>query len=501
MAVYKKEFTLKLALRFSRPFFYAVILCLLSSLAGIVFAESSISIVDPETYVVRPGDRFHVDFWDGSTLPIDMAVTPEGLLLLPSIGSLNVGNLTLTEAKAGLNKLIGRFYSETDFTVSLVGVRPAKVMIIGGVDKPGLYIGTAYDRVSEMIDKAEGFVDGASRRRIKLYGYGAEHNVDLLRFERTGDLKANPNIYAGDKISVPLVKDSSTFVHVSGEVILPCSFEYIEGDNLGSVIDLSMGLTGLQSDSVYIFRKLSGDNRPIVKSISDLKYQVEPGDKIIIGRRAGENIDDYFSIVGEIKEPGKYPYHNGLNLQQAVQNAGGFTKQSDIFSLAMFRKIKSMRAPINIEPLPETTPNNLALDGSLEPVSLDIDRSFDKHLDKIVIQPGDSIIIPARTGLVGVYGMVNRPGTVALQRFAKASDLISEAGGFSHGADKGVITVIRKSSGMKINSSPAIDVFDGDMIIIDNDKNRKSLLEKIRDISLILGGASLVYLAVDNMTD
>jgi protein involved in polysaccharide export with SLBB domain len=500
MAVYKEEFTLKLALRFSRPFFYAVILFLLISIVGIVRAESSISIVDPDSYVVRPGDRFHIDFWDGSTSAINVTVTPEGLLLLPSIGALNVGNLTLTEAKAKLNKLIGRFYSEADFTVSLVGVRPAKVMIIGGVEKPGLYDGNAFDRVSEMIARAGGFVDGASRREIKLYGYGREHNVDLLRFERTGDLKANPNIYAGDKILVPLVKDSSWFIHVSGEVVSPGSFEYMNGDNLGSAINLAMGLTGLEGDSVYICPHIRSI-LPATVPISDLTYPIGPGDKIIVSRREDRPTADYYSIVGEINIPGRYPYHRDLNLKQAVQDAGGMTERAEIFSLAIFRKVKYLRPPINIDQSAIDNPNNLALDGSLEPVSLNIGRSFDKHLDKIAIQPGDSIIIPAKTGLAGVFGMVNRPGTVALNGFAKASELISRAGGFARGADKGVITVIRKSSGMKINSSPSIDIFDGDTIIIERDINRKSLLEKIRDISLIVGGASLVYLAVDNMTD
>ena len=142
-----------------------------------------------------------------------------------------------------LEKLIGRFYSEADFTVSLIGVRPVKVLVIGGVSRPGLYEGNAFSRVSEMIDKAGGFVAGASRRKIKLFGYGEDRNIDILRFERTGDLNANPNVYSGDKILVPLVKDSSSFVHISGEVMLPGSFEFIGGDKLGSVIDLARGLT------------------------------------------------------------------------------------------------------------------------------------------------------------------------------------------------------------------------------------------------------------------
>jgi len=499
MAVDLKEFTLNLAFRLSRPFFYAVIIFLLS-VFGIGHTESPISIVNPDIYVVRPGDRFHVDFWDGSTRAIDVTVTPEGLLLLPSIGSLNIGNLTLSKAKQELNRLIGRFYSKSDFTVSLVGARPAKILIIGGVVNPGLYDGSAFDRVSEMITKAGGFVDGASRRNIKIYGFGHQHNVDLLRFERTGSLKSNPSVYSGDKISVPLVKDSSGFVHVSGEVITPGSFEYIDGDNLGSVLDLAMGLTGLESDSVYIYRK-SAASQPIAISVSNTTYPIKPGDKVIVGRSADRLSADYFSIVGEIKRPGRYPCGENMNLKLAIREAEGLTIRADIFSLALFRKLEYLRTSQNETRLSEYAPNNIPLDGSNEPVSLKIDRSFPEKLDKIKIQPGDSIIIPVKTGLVGVYGMVNRPGMIGLEQYAMATELITKAGGFSSGADKRTITVIRKSSGLKINSTPSIDVFDGDIIFVDELENRKSLLEKIRDISLVLGGVSLIYLAVDNMAD
>ncbi len=502
--------SLSLALRFSRPFFYAIIIILIIPFYATIFdrncsgtasAESYDTIVDPENYVVRPGDRFRIDFWDGSTKAIDIIVTPEGSLLLPSIGTLEVGNLTLVDAKKRLEKLIGRFYSKADFTVSLIGVRPVKVLVTGGVEKPGLYDGNAFSRVSEMIDKAGGFVAGASRRKIKLFGYNEDRNIDILRFERTGDLNANPNVYSGNKILIPLVKDSSSFVHISGEVMLPGSFEFIERDRLGSVIDLAMGLTGLEGDSAYIYRKSDGDIRLIVRPISDLTFPIQESDKIIIGRRADTPSPDYFSIVGEIKKPGRYPYKSGLNLKHAIKNVGGLTAKADIFSLVIFRKLEFMRTSKAINQLKIISPNNLTLMGDNEPVSLKIERSFPERLDEITVLPGDSIVIPSKSGLVGVYGMVNRPGTVAFDGYMKASDLINKAGGYSPGANKKVIVVMRKTSGMKITVAPDIDIFDGDTIIIEEDEDRKSFWEKLRDISLILGGASLVYLAVDNMTD
>lgn len=501
---------MSLIFRFSKPFFYAVVIVLFFLFSTAVFnskyfpqaaAEGYGTVIDPEKYVVRPGDRFRIDFWDGSTTAIDVTVIPEGSLLLPSIGTLKISSLTLIEAKKRLGVLIDRFYSDVDFTISLVGVRPVKVLVTGGVKKPGLYEGSAFSRVSELIKMAGGFVDGASRREIKFFGYNEDRVIDILRYERTGDLEANPNVYSGDKIQVPLISDSTSFVHVSGEVILPGGFEYKKGDRLGTVIELARGFTGLEGDSIYIYRKDNGYFQPIVKSISDVEFPVQKGDKIIIDRAADRQTADYFSIVGEIKMPGRYPYQPDLNLEEVIVNVGGLTPRADIFSLCIFRKLEFRRSDKAINNLRTTNPNNLTFTGDKEPVSLKIDRSFPKRLDEINILPGDSIVIPTKSGLACVYGMVDLPGTVAINGYAKASDLIKKAGGFSRNAYRKTVIVIRKSSGMKITADPGIDIFDGDTIIIEEDKNKKSIWDKLKDISLILGGASMVYLAVDNLAD
>jgi len=495
--------------RSSKPFFYAVII-LFFLFSATVFnskyfpqaaAKGFGTVINPEKYIVRPGDRFRIDFWDGSTKAIDVTVTPEGSLLLPSIGALKISSQTLIEAKKRLNKLIGRFYGEADFTISLVGVRPVKVLVTGAVKNPGLYEGSAFSRVSELIETAGGFIDGASRREIKFFGYNEDRIIDILRYERTGDLEANPNVYSGDKIQVPLISDSSSFVHMSGEVIMPGGFEYKEGDRLGTVIELARGFTGLESDSIYIYRKNNGYFQPVVKSVSDVEFPVQKGDKIIVGRAADRQTTDYFSIVGEINMPGCYPYQSGLSLEKAIKYVNGLTPRADIFSLCIFRKLEFKRSGKSVNNLRTINPNNLAFIGDMEPVSLKIDRSFPQRLDEINILPGDSIVIPTKSGLACIYGMVDRPGMVAINGCAKASDLIRKAGGFSPNAYRKTVMVIRKSSGMKITANPGITIFDGDTIIIEEDKNKKSTWDKLKDISLILGGVSMVYLAVDNLTD
>jgi protein involved in polysaccharide export with SLBB domain len=98
----------------------ATIFILISLVATLAIAaqaqEGSLSsVVDPDEYIVGPGDRFRVDFWDGTSPTIEVTVSPEGFLLLTGIGRADVGNLILSEARARLRELISKYYPDVAY--------------------------------------------------------------------------------------------------------------------------------------------------------------------------------------------------------------------------------------------------------------------------------------------------------------------------------------------------------------------------------------------------
>jgi len=458
--------------------------------------------INPQEYIIGPGDQFRIDFWDGSTAKIELTVTPEGAVLLTSMGMVQVSDLTLADAKKKLHELVRMYYSEADFSVSLTGVRMLKVLVTGAVKTPGLYDGFASQRVSELITSAGGLLPGACQRGIKLSGYNSHtRNADLLLFERTGYLKSNPYIFSGHKIEVPFIKDSSAFVQISGEVVRPGGLEYMDGDNLSTILDLAVGLSGLEGDSILIYRKEKKSYREILIPISRLDYAVKPGDKIIIIKREESETVDYFSISGEIRRPGRYPYVNGMFLADAVTKAGEISSRADLRSTAIFRK-PGFNLPLGmLQTLTHINPNALDLTGELEPVSIGEKIENRQSLGRIEVKPGDSIVVPMLSGSVGVYGLVNRPGAVDFYDVGNISNFIKRAGGFAPSADRRAIQVIRKSTGATIITDRRAEIYDGDRIIVLEDKHSRNGWDKIRDISLILAGLGITYLAIDNMTD
>lgn len=471
--------------------------------AGPVCAQDNnfYTVINPDNYIVGPGDGFRVDFWNGNNAPITFSVTAEGTVLLNSIGLINVDNLTLTQAKERLTLLIKKYYSDVDFSISLVGVRYVKIMVTGAVKNPGLYTASASARVSEVINNAGGFIKGASQRNIILAGANLESNVDLFRFERLGDFDSNPYIYSGSKIHVPLVTDSSSFIQISGEVVMPGGSEYKEGDDLGELVDLALGYTGLQGDSIYIFSgDESGKNQRVVPT-SARNELIHPGDKIVVGRTDKGHLSNYFSITGEIVLPGRYPLSSKMTLADALSGCRGLTDESDIYSTVIYRLQEFNRTPDAKNILKNAFTNGVIFDDDREPVSIDFRDIYPDRLDQVPIMPGDSILIPVRTNVVAVYGLVRRPGLVSYTGPAGASKYIGMAGGFAPGADRQSIKIIRKTSGMQIIGVSGIDVYDGDTIVIPESRGKKSLWEKVKDGALVLGGLGILYLAIDNATD
>ena len=55
--------------------------------------------VDPEKYYVGPSDILSVNIWISPPLNFSLTVTPEGTLIIPTVGEVRVTDLTLREAK------------------------------------------------------------------------------------------------------------------------------------------------------------------------------------------------------------------------------------------------------------------------------------------------------------------------------------------------------------------------------------------------------------------
>jgi len=67
------------------------------------------STIDPEQYVVGPSDVINIGIWGpmSASLPsssVPLVVTPEGTLIVPTVGEIRVAGLSLADVKAKVSR-------------------------------------------------------------------------------------------------------------------------------------------------------------------------------------------------------------------------------------------------------------------------------------------------------------------------------------------------------------------------------------------------------------
>ncbi len=196
--------------------------------------------VNPELYLIRPGDKLTITFVKSSLQPLSLKVDPESRLVDETLGVFNLTGMTLAQTRTMLAEVLKRLYNVEEMAISISEVRSVRISITGSVRRPGSYKGFTTERVSDLIARAGGVLPDGSRRWIKFTGGPKELTVDLDRAVYLGDLDADPCLYAGTKIYIP--SKSNDLVQIVGEVNDPREIELAPGDDVGLLLSLAGGV-------------------------------------------------------------------------------------------------------------------------------------------------------------------------------------------------------------------------------------------------------------------
>jgi len=124
--------------------------------------------IDPDSYIIGPGDGLLVQIWGGVDLLHEVIVTAEGKMVVPTIGTLEVKGKRLKDVQDLVTREAARYYRGANVAVTLAVLRTFEVFVLGEVTKPGLYPATPVTRVTEVIDQAQGIAPGGSPRRVEI---------------------------------------------------------------------------------------------------------------------------------------------------------------------------------------------------------------------------------------------------------------------------------------------------------------------------------------------
>jgi protein involved in polysaccharide export with SLBB domain len=477
--------------------------------------------VDENLYIVGPGDVFVIQSYGSGAQPITVQVLPEGVVAIPQVGVIVLGQISLKEAKARIREAVAERVRDKLLDVHLAAVRSFKVSVTGAVQRPGVVVVSGADRVSEAIQKAGGLQRKGSRRNIRLYLEADTAVADLARFNSTGAVVANPYLNEGHVVFVPVVSDTFDKIEVYGAVNAPGVFEYREGDRITDLIALGFGLASdADSNSAELIR-FGPDGRSKSSIPVNLTNVVAvPGgsqdlflnadDRLFVRALAGYRSKEQVTLIGEVKYPGVYPIQPGCEtLKQLITKAGGILDRASLSESEMFRdprffgsesKASADLLQLSTDKLSEFELQYLKATSSEKTgkVAVDFERLYaeaSSELD-IPLVDGDVVRIPAKSFSVTVMGRVVNPGLVPYRESATVDYYIKAAGGYGYKADRGDIRLIKTNTGAVVKSHGNTRVAMGDRIMVPQKKGI-DLWQTIKDAGFFLANIATIYIVVD----
>ncbi|MFZ0456778.1 MAG: SLBB domain-containing protein [Ignavibacteriaceae bacterium] len=439
--------------------------------------------IDPDEYVVGPGDKFFISINGLEEIPINTRINHDGILFVPKVGGIDLKNKTLTEAKAEILDAIDKYYKNVDIFISLINIRKIKVSLVGNVVKPASFILKGNSRLMDLISSSNGLKKTADYRNIKIISKDSSvKKYDLLSFIRLGDKKDNPLLMDGDVVLTDKVDKT---ISIAGEVKFPGIYEYVQGETIFDFIKLSGGLLNDALKDTIEVVSFQPDGKSEIsryfsyETLTENQILLKNKDKILV--RA---IPDYFNekfvkIKGYVKYPGYYKIvENQTTLVDVINEAGGFRKEASLADASLSRTEGTKVDDPEYDRL-KTLPRADMTDDEynylkaksrqrIGRVVVDFVELFKKHdlNENIYLKTGDSISVPEARNYVILLGQVVNPGNVIYDPKLKVDDYIQLAGGFGWRAEKGDVRVIKANTGEWVDADDVDSLETGDTIWI-----------------------------------
>ena len=245
--------------------------------------------IDPEIYILGPGDKIGLSIITSSNMAYILTITPSGKLWIPDIGPIHISGNNIPDAEIKVAKYIHENRFKTaNISLVLLNIRQFKIQVIGAVNSPGFINVSSIERLTDAIRKLGGLHKLADEDNISIQRVNSgEFNCSLKSFQLNGDLANNPILKEGDVIRVAYNSEYSeelkasithkqSLVFVTGFVLRPSGHKFLPGYSVNDYIAMSGGVTDFGS-----LKNLSINRNGELLAIESINY-LEPGDEINI---------------------------------------------------------------------------------------------------------------------------------------------------------------------------------------------------------------------------
>ncbi len=155
-------------------------------------------------YRLAPGDAISIIVQNYPDLSFQATINADGNILVPLVGPLRIGKLTLEQAQNLIRDRLNKYVVEPRISVSLATQRPATVTIIGEVVRPGYYVLAPNAPILAALQVAGGSTDSADLRtlivRRNIGDSTVEQKFDLFTPLQNGQSLPDLRLQDGDVV-------------------------------------------------------------------------------------------------------------------------------------------------------------------------------------------------------------------------------------------------------------------------------------------------------------
>jgi polysaccharide export outer membrane protein len=165
--------------------------------------------VDPNEYVIGPGDSLQVYVWRNPDITATVPVRPDGKISTPLVEDMVAVGKTPAQLARDVEKVLSEYVRAP--TVNIIVLQPmgaySQIQVIGQVTKPGSLPYRAGMKVLDAVLNVGGLTQFASGNRAKIErtvdGKRHEIHVKLDSLVNKGDMSQNLDLQPGDVLVVP----------------------------------------------------------------------------------------------------------------------------------------------------------------------------------------------------------------------------------------------------------------------------------------------------------
>ena len=390
--------------------------------------QSSMNLATPQNYVLGPGDEVNVDIWGDAQESITQFISPDGTITIPDIGVIQLGGLSVSQAKATLKREIGPRFMGSKIELTLGQTRTITIHVMGEVKVPGTYTLSAFSTVFNALYMAGGPNDIGTLRNVKVYRKGRLlSNVDVYDYLLNGKLSGDIRLQDNDIITV---SPYEALVCITGKVKRPMYYEMKKSESVATLLNYAGGFTGdAHTRAIRIIRKT--EPKLSVFSVGEFDYgsfHMMDEDSVSVDAVINR-YQNMVEIRGAVFRPGLYQVGGDITTVKALIQAAAGLKEEAISTHGILYRMKT--------------------DRTLEALSVDICGMLDGIVPDLALRNEDVVYIPSREILnmkktVTIKGEVIDPGVFPYAEGETVEDLILRAGGLTEAASLSTVDVSRR---------------------------------------------------------